>query len=111
LLHPCKQPCFCHAALVNNLLTICARKNVSLSERIFDTAAKTIRGRLISYFSRVAMQQNSSCITIPFDRQQLADYLGVDRSAMSRELGKMKKDGLVEFDRSHKSRFICRMDQ
>lgn len=111
VLNPCERPCLCHSKLINNLVALCAQQMVSLSSRIFDTASKTIRGRLISYFSRVALQQNSSTITIPFDRQQLADYLSVDRSAMSRELGKMKEEGLLDFDRSRKNSFVCRLPQ
>lgn len=86
-----------HGILVRNLVMIQARKNLNLSQRIFHTSAKTIRGRLMSYFSQQASIQNSQRITIPFDRQQLADYLSVDRSALSKELGKMKRDGILEY--------------
>ena len=68
----------------------------NLSRRIFHTSSKTIRGRLLSYLSYQAMEREKEEFDIPYNRQQLADYLGVDRSAMSNELGKMQKDGLLE---------------
>ena len=89
--------CRFHGKLIQNLIVVCAKKNLELSHRIFHTSSKTIRGRLMSYFSRQVSLQGSDKITIPFDRQQLADYLGVDRSALSKELGKMKKDGLLDY--------------
>lgn len=66
------------------------------------TASKSLRERLLSYLSEQALEHGSSHFTIPFDRQQLADYLAVDRSAMSNELSKMQKDGLITY---HKSEF------
>ena len=86
--------------LKQNLLNLCTRKNLILSQRIFHTAPKTIRGRLLSYLSWQAARQNSMYFTIPFSRQQLADYLNVDRSALSAELGKMKREGLIDFQKS-----------
>lgn len=61
---------------------------------------KTIRGRLSSYFSQQVAAQGSNNVVIPFDRQQLADYLNLDRSALSKELGKMRNDGLIEYNRN-----------
>ena len=90
-----------HGTLLRNLLTITARKNLALSRRIFYTSSKTIRGRLLSYLSDQAVLQNSPSFSIPFDSQQLADYLGVDRSALSNELGKMRRDGLLSARKSH----------
>ena len=78
-----------------------AQKNLNLSRRIFHTSSKTIRGRLLSYLSYQAMEREKEEFDIPYNRQQLADYLGVDRSAMSNELGKMQKDGLIEVKRNH----------
>lgn len=87
--------CIHQRVLVRNLLNITARKNLALSRRSFYTSSKTIRGRLLSYLSDQAVLQGSRCFSIPFDRQQLADYLGVDRSALSNELGKMRREGLL----------------
>lgn len=95
LLSTCPNACTYHSRLVQNLLFVTARKNLNLSRRILHTSSKSIRGRLISYLSFQAAEQGSHHITIPFNRQQLADYLGVDRSAMSNELSRMHRDGLL----------------
>lgn len=87
--------------LIRNLLSVTARKNLTLSRRIFHTSPKSIRGRLLSYLSCEAARQKSREFTIPFDRQQLADYLSVDRSALSHELGRMQKDGLLRTQRNY----------
>ncbi len=97
----------CQSRLIQNLLAISAGKNLLLSKRSLHTPPKTIRGRLLSYFSQEALAQESRKITIPFDRQQLADYLNLDRSALSKELGKMKRDGLIEY---HKNVFELNID-
>ena len=96
LLTVCGNACPFHARLIRNLLTISAGKNLQLSRRIFHTTPKSIRGRLQSYFSECAKKSGSLTFTLPFNRQQLADYLGVDRSAMSSELSKMQRDGLIQ---------------
>lgn len=86
--------------LINNLLKISANKNLALSRRIFHTSPKTIRGRLMSYFSEQLHRSGSSSFTIPFNRQQLADYLGVDRSALSAELSRLRREGIIDCHRS-----------
>lgn len=91
----------------SNLLKVFARKNLTLSQRIFCTSAKTIRGRLLTYLSAQAVQHGSSSFEIPFNRQQLADYLNLDRSALSKELGRMRQEGLLEFQ---KNRFTLYAD-
>ncbi len=89
------------ALLIKNLLLIVARKNLHLSRRSIDTAPKTIRGKLLSYLSGQAAANGKKEFTIPFNRQQLSDYLNVDRSALSGELGKMQREGLLDTCRSH----------
>lgn len=86
---------------IQNLLAVSAQKNLNLSRRIFHTAPKSIRGRLLSYLSYQAARQGSLQFTIPFNRQQLADYLSVDRSAMSNELSKMQREGLLIVNRNY----------
>lgn len=87
--------------LLHNLLAISMRKNLSLSQRIFCTTPKTVRGRLLTYFSA----QTAACgrleFDIPFNRQQLADYLNLDRSALSKELCRMRDEGLLQFEKNH----------
>lgn len=99
LLSTCPNACEHHGKLIKNLLQISARKNLELSRRILYTSSKSIRGRLLSYFSQQAMR-NGLRFTIPFNRQQLADYLGVDRSALSNELSKMRREGILEYDKN-----------
>lgn len=98
MLRVCSKGCGFHQQLVENLLMISAEKNLSLSRKIACTTAKTIRGRLLTYLSQQAAQHNSPSFSIPFNRQQLADYLNVERSALSNELGKMQRDGLLQVD-------------
>lgn len=100
LLAPCINTCAHHSRLIQNLLAITANKNLALSRRSLHTSSKTIRGRLLSYLSEQAKQSGSVRFTIPFNRQQLADYLGVDRSALSNELGKMQHEGLLTYEKN-----------
>lgn len=96
----CPAACAHHAKLVANLLALSARKNIQLSQRVFHTSPKSIRGKVLSYLSSEADRAGSHRFTIPFNRQQLADYLGVDRSALSSELGRMQREGLLVTRRS-----------
>lgn len=100
VLQVCSHACGHHNVLVRNLLTLSAQKNLNLSRKIFHTSPKTIRGRLLSYLSYQSMRSGSASFTIPFNRQQLADYLNVDRSALSNELSKMQRDGLIRVERN-----------
>ena len=82
--------------LLKNLLEITAEKNLRLSARSFHTAPKTIRARLMAYLNAQSVKKGSAEFSVPFDRQQLADYLNVERTALSKELGRMKRDGILE---------------
>lgn len=84
-----------------NLLMISAGKNLMLSGRSFHTAPKTVRARVMSYLNSVALKKGTTEFDIPFDRQQMADYLNLERTALSKELGKMKNDGLIDFTKNH----------
>lgn len=97
LLHPGDVPWL--QRMTQNLLQIAARKNLGLARRNLYTAPKTIRGRVTAYFSALAVKNNSLRFTLPFDRQQLADFLGVDRSALSSTLSQMQRDGLLTLGR------------
>lgn len=98
MLRVCSNGCTFHHKLVENLLMISAEKNLALSKKIACTTAKTIRGRLLTYLSDQAERHHRSSFEIPFNRQQLADYLNVERSALSNELSKMQRDGLLQVD-------------
>ena len=89
------------AKLVANLLAVTARKNLVLSGRIFHTTPKTVRGRVMAYLNSVSLQKGSREFDIPFDRQQLADYLNLERTALSKELGRMQADGLIAVKKNH----------
>lgn len=93
----CSSACRFHTMVVQNLFFVVSEKNRSLVQKLEHLSRRTTREKLISYLSEEAKKQNSAAITIPFNRQQLADYLSVDRSAMSGELSKMRKDGLITF--------------
>lgn len=101
ILTTCTNACPVHTRLVRNLLTVCATKSLQLSQRILHTGSKSIRGRLMSYFSECARSSGSNSFLLPYNRQQLADYLNVDRSTMSNELSKMQKDGLLSYKKNH----------
>ena len=100
ILSTCTNACPFHTRLARNLLTVCAHKSLQLSQRILHTSSKSIRGRLMSYFSQCAKQTGNHIFHIPYNRQQLADYLGVDRSAMCHELSKMQKEGLISYEKN-----------
>ena len=87
--------------ILNNLLTISAHKNLALSGRSFHISPKSIRGRVMSYLNSVSLQKGSRTFDIPFDRQQLADYLNIERTALSKELGRMQKEGIISVRKSH----------
>lgn len=97
LLHPGNEPWL--QRMAQNLLQIAARKNLGLARRNLYTAPKAIRGRVMAYFSALAVKNNSLRFALPFDRQQLADFLGVDRSALSSTLSQMQRDGLMTLER------------
>lgn len=92
--------------LVANLLTISAHKNLTLSGRSFHTSPKTIRRRVMAYLNSVSLQKGTKEFDIPFDRQQLADYLNLERTALSKELGKMQKAGIISVSKNHFTIFI-----
>ncbi|MBQ9227454.1 MAG: Crp/Fnr family transcriptional regulator [Eubacterium sp.] len=98
---PKGEPSDWHIKFLQNLLLISARKNLMLSGRAFHISPKTIRERVEAYLNSVSLKKQSKEFDIPFDRQQLADYLNVERTALSKELGKMKRDGIIDFRRRH----------
>lgn len=83
-----------------NMLQISLGKNLLLSQRIFCTTPKTVRERVLTFLTAQSVRQKGKNIEIPFNRQQMADYLNLDRSALSKELGKMKKEGILDFHKN-----------
>lgn len=96
----CPLACEFHSRLTRNLLTVFAGKNLMLTRKIGHMARKTTREKILSYLFSESVKAGGASFEISFNRQQLADYLCVDRSAMSSELGKMKKEGLLRFEKN-----------
>ncbi len=96
----CCSACRFHSLVVQNMFYIVSEKNRKLVRKLNHMSKRTTREKLISYLSEESKRQNSNVFTIPFNRQQLADYLSVDRSAMSGELCKMRDEGLLEFEKN-----------
>lgn len=101
ILHTCTNACAFHERLIANLLAVVARKNIVLTQKIEHVTKRTTREKLLSYLSEQARRAGSDRFSIPYDRQALANYLAVDRSAMSSELSRMRKEGLLAFHKEH----------
>lgn len=96
----CSAACRFHSLVVQNLFFAISEKNRKLVQKLTFMTKRTTREKLIAYLSEEAKRHNSSKFSIPFNRQQLADFLSVDRSAMSNELCKMRDEGLIEFQKN-----------
>lgn len=96
----CSAACRFHSLVVQNLFFAISEKNRKLVQKLTFMTKRTTREKLIAYLSEEAKRHNSSKFSIPFNRQQLADFLSVDRSAMSNELCKMRDEGLIEFEKN-----------
>lgn len=107
LLTTCSSACHFHTRLIHNLLSTLAQKNRILTKKLEHMSQKTTRDKLLSYLSAESLKAKSPSFTIPFNRQQLADYLSVDRSAMSSELGKLRKEGILDYN---KNTFLLKED-
>lgn len=99
----CGSACAFHARLMRNLLAVLAEKNLKFSEKLTYMTQRSTRMKLLSYLSAESVRRGAREFEIPFDRQQLADYLSVDRSALSGELSKMRAEGLLDY---RKNKFI-----
>lgn len=96
----CQNACTRHKVLINNLFEILSKENISLIQKIENISQKSIRDKLLTYLSNEARKNKSNIFEIPFNRQDLADYLNIDRSAMSFELSKLQKEGFIKYDRN-----------
>ena len=99
----CTNACSHHISLIQNMFKILSRENIELLEKIENISQKSIRDKLLTYLSNESLKHKSSSFEINFNRQELADYLNIDRSAMSFEMSKLKNEGIIEFE---KNRFI-----
>ncbi len=102
VMHSCNMSCVFHHRLIENMVTLIADKNVKLMEKLEILSKRTLREKILTYLSLQAQKENSKYITIPMGRSQMADYLCVNRSALTRELSNIKADGLIDY---HKNTF------
>ena len=96
----CGNACLFHSQIIHNLLRVMAMKNLQLNRKIEITSKRTTREKVMAFLLEQAKVHDSNRFTIPYDRQELADYLGVERSAMSAEIGKLCKEGRIACRRS-----------
>ena len=101
LLVSCPTACEHHQKLIRNLVSVLANKILILNDKITHVGKRTTREKLLSYLSAESVRQSSLSFDIPFDRQQLADYLCIDRAAMSTEISKLQKEGFIKTNRKH----------
>lgn len=102
---PCSAACGFHGRLIANLLSVLADKNLFLAGKVEHLSARTIRARLLSYLEELSARTGRPAVTVPFDRQALADYLCVDRSALSRTIGLLQREGVLEVQ---KNKFVLK---
>ncbi|MBE6037630.1 MAG: Crp/Fnr family transcriptional regulator [Anaerofustis stercorihominis] len=100
ILTVCNNACEFHSRLIQNLLRIVASKNMSFDKKIDVTSQRSTKDKLMTYLLHEAKKAGSDEFTISYDRQTLADYLGVERSAMSAELSKLKSEGLIDYNKN-----------
>ena len=107
IFHTCAKACEKHQTLIENMVRILADKYLDLNGKVLHLSKRTIRRKLLSYLSSQALQANSSSFVIPFNQQELADYLFVERSGLSVELNRLKREGIIDFE---KNRFRLNVD-
>lgn len=101
ILHTCENACAFHQQLIFNLMKELATKTISLHKRAEITSKRTTREKLLAYLMLCAQEAGSDSFDIPYDRQELADYLEVDRSGLSAEIGKLRDEGVLESRKKH----------
>jgi CRP-like cAMP-binding protein len=97
----CSSACVFHTLLIRNMIGVFARRNIMLTGKIEHITKRTTREKLLSYLSEQSRLHGSGGFDIPFDRQELADYLSVERSALSAEMSRLKADGIINYRKSH----------
>ena len=98
ILTTCSSSCDFHNRLIRSLMYVLAGKNLMLTKKMDIITPKSLRERVMVYLSQESVKQGSRTITVPFNRQQMADYLSVDRSALSAELSRMQRDGVISYE-------------
>ena len=98
ILHPCRNSCPFHHELSRNLFRMISNSNAELTEKIEITSKSSLREKILTYLSIESRRNGSTRFTVPLNRTEMADYLCTNRSALSRELSKMKKDGIIDYE-------------
>ena len=101
MLHPCPHACAGHTALLRSMILVLAGNNISLTDKIRHITKKTTSEKVMSYLSEAAAKAGKNSFDIPFNRQEMADYLAVERSALSATLCKLRDEGLIGFRKNH----------
>ncbi len=103
----CQNACIHHGAFIRNMFKILSKENIELVEKIENISQKSIRDKLLTYLSNESQKNKSNIFEIQFNRQELADYLNIDRSAMSFELSKLKQEGYLDYK---KNKFVLKVE-
>lgn len=100
IIHPCPKQCSCHAHIASNLMRALALRNLDMNRRAMAMAPKTIRSKVLTYLSQQKKLSGSNTFSIPYSQTKLASYLGIDRSALSSELSKLRREGIIDYEGS-----------
>ena len=100
ILTTCSSSCDFHNRLIRSLMYVLAGKNLMLTKKMDIITPKSLRERVMVYLSQESVKQGCRTVTVPFNRQQMADYLSVDRSALSAELSRMQRDGVISYEKN-----------
>ena len=101
ILYPCTNSCLFHHQLSKNMFAMICAKNLRLMERIEVSSQGSVREKILSYLSMEAQRQGKASFRLPLRRTEMAEYLCINRSAMSRELTALKKEGVIDFDKDY----------
>ena len=100
VMHTCTHACQFHQTLIENMVRLIARKNRELMRKVEVVSKRTLREKILAYLSIQSQTQGTSRFEIPLGRIEWAEYLCADRSALTRELAKMKEEGLIHYNRN-----------
>ncbi|MCR5585525.1 MAG: Crp/Fnr family transcriptional regulator, partial [Lachnospiraceae bacterium] len=106
LVKVCDKGCACHNSVKDNLILMLSTRNRALTQKLRHLSKRSTREKLISYLTEASIAAGKKEFDIRLDRQQLADYLAVDRSAMSSELSKMKNEGMLDYKKNHFTLYV-----
>ncbi|WP_333791578.1 Crp/Fnr family transcriptional regulator [Muricomes intestini] len=100
IMHICPSACEFHNTLVRNMVVMVSQHNIKLLEQLEITTKHSLREKILAYLAQLAQEQNSAIVTSPLGRVDLADFLGADRSSLTRELKRMQEENLIQFNKN-----------